>query len=42
MRDICIGPRAQAITMTALLGASAALFTRTLPDIRRYLKIRSM
>jgi hypothetical protein len=42
MSDIRIGPRAQVIGAIALLGGVGALVAAQLPEIRRYLAIRSM
>ena len=42
MRQRCISPRAQAVTMLALTGGVGALIVAQLPEIRRYLAIRSM
>jgi hypothetical protein len=42
MSDICIGRGTQLVTGLAVLGAVGAAVVAQLPEIRRYLKIRSM
>ncbi len=42
MKEIRISPVAQILTVVALLGAVAAAVAAQLPEVRRYLKIRSM
>ena len=42
MSDITISRSAQMALLLGLLGAIAALVSRQLPEIQRYLKIRSM
>jgi uncharacterized protein DUF6893 len=42
MNDITISPRTQGVAVLAVLGAIAAMIVAQLPELRRYLKIRSM
>ena len=42
MSEIRIGPRAQLIGALALLGGVGAIVAAQLPEIRRYMAIRSM
>jgi hypothetical protein len=42
MNEIRISPAAQLIVLLALLGVVGALIAIQLPEIRRYLKARSM
>jgi uncharacterized protein DUF6893 len=42
MSEIRIGSGAQALLLLALLGGTAAAVSTQLPEIRRYLKVRSM
>jgi hypothetical protein len=42
MSDITISRSTQAVLLLALLGAMGALVAAQLPEIQRYLKIRSM
>ena len=42
MSQICIGPKAQMLTGAAVVGGIGAAIAAQLPEIRRYLKIRSM
>ena len=42
MRDIRIGPRGQFLALAAILGGIGAAVARQLPELQRYLKIRSM
>jgi hypothetical protein len=40
--EIKIGPTAQLVALLAILGGILALIAAELPEIRRYLSIRSM
>jgi hypothetical protein len=40
--EVKIGPMAQLVVLLAVLGAVVALIAAELPEIRRYLSIRSM
>jgi hypothetical protein len=42
MREICVSPRTQAAVTLGALSGLVAVVVSQLPDIRRYLKIRSM
>jgi hypothetical protein len=42
MSEIRIGPKAQLLTGAAVLGGIGAAIAAQLPEIRRYMKIRSM
>jgi hypothetical protein len=42
MSDITISRSTQAVLLLALLGAIGALIAAQVPEIQRYLKIRSM
>jgi hypothetical protein len=42
MKEIKVTPTAQLVILGALLAAIAALFAAELPELRRYLSIRSM
>ncbi len=42
MSDITIGPRAQLIGVLALVGSVVMAMLAQAPEIKRYLKIRSM
>lgn len=42
MSDITIGRPAQIVLLLGLVGAIAALVAAQLPEIQRYLRIRSM
>jgi hypothetical protein len=42
MNEITISRSAQAVLLLALVGAIGALVAAQLPEIQRYLKIRSM
>jgi hypothetical protein len=42
MSEIKVGPRAQAIMLLALIAGVVAAIGVQLPEIRRYLKVRSM
>ena len=42
MSEVKITPTAQLVILGALLAAIAALFAAELPELRRYLSIRSM
>jgi hypothetical protein len=42
MNDICISPGVQRLFLLLFLGAIGAIVTTQLPEIQRYLKIRSM
>jgi hypothetical protein len=42
MKDIRIGPRGQMVALVAVLGGIGAAVARQLPELQRYLKIRSM
>ncbi len=42
MSEITIGRPAQAVLLLAIVGALGALVAAQLPEIKRYLKIRSM
>jgi hypothetical protein len=42
MSDIRISPTAQVVGLLAVLGAVGAAVAAQLPEIRRYLKVRSM
>ena len=42
MKSIHISPAAQAIGLLALIGAIVAVVLAQMPEIQRYLKVRSM
>jgi hypothetical protein len=42
MSEIRIGPKAQTLTLVVLLGVIAAVVSAQLPDLKRYMKLRSM
>jgi hypothetical protein len=42
MKDIRIRPRAQSVLLLGALGGVVAAVVAQLPEIRRYMKIRSM
>ena len=42
MKTIHISPAAQAIGLLALIGAIVAVVLAQMPEIQRYLKVRSM
>ncbi len=42
MTEIRIGPVAQIVMVVAVLGGIAAAVAAQLPELRRYMKIRSM
>jgi uncharacterized protein DUF6893 len=42
MSDIRISPTAQVVALVALMGVLALGFVVQLPELRRYLKMRSM
>ena len=42
MSDITISRTAQTVVLLAILGAIGAIEAKQLPEIQRYLKIRSM
>jgi hypothetical protein len=42
MKDVRIKPRAQVVTLAAVAAATAVAVATNLPDLKRYMKIRSM
>jgi hypothetical protein len=42
MREIHIGPTAQVLGVVAVIAAIAAAVVAQLPELRRYLKVKSM
>jgi hypothetical protein len=42
MKEIRINPTMQLLTLLAVLGAVGAVIAAQLPEVRRYLKVRSM
>jgi hypothetical protein len=42
MKEIQIGPRGQLLMLLGVLGVVAAIIAAQMPEIQRYLKVRSM